>query len=172
MSAGEIDAMLDSERTESFVVFQLGAEHYALEVARVREVLDVLAMTKVPGGSTSLRGLFNLRGHVAPVWDLRGLFGLDMEDKESADGVSRASCVLMVESPSSYGVRGAGLLVDRVSDVLEFLPEDLQAMPNLGLGAVSPFIKGLFRYQDRFLLVLDLERVFAALGQEAEVHAT
>ena len=170
MSTVEIDDLLDSERTESFVVFQLGAEHYALEVARVREVLDVSAMTKVPGGSNSLKGLFNLRGHVAPVWDLRGLFGLDMEEKKPVGGVSRTSCVLMVESSSTPAARGAGLLVDRVSDVIEFLPEDLQALPNLGLGAVSPFVKGLFRRHDRFLLVLDLERVFAALGKEAEVH--
>lgn len=172
MSLDEIDPIIDSERTESFVIFQLGAERYAVEVARVREVLDVQAMTKVPGGSNSLRGLFNLRGHVAPVWDLRRLFGLETSKKEPAEGATRKNCVLMVESASSPSARPAGLLVDRVSDVMEFLPEDLQPLPNLGLGAVSPFVQGLFRRNDRFLLVLDLERVFAALGRETEAHGT
>src|SRR4051812_40742463 len=89
----EAGAEGDGERTESFVVFQLGGESYALEVARVREVLDVGSLTRVPGGSRSLRGLCNLRGHVVPVWDLRVPFHLEGDGSRE----DRAPCVLMVE---------------------------------------------------------------------------
>ena len=57
-----------------------------------------------------------------------------------------------------------GLLVDRVSDVLEFSPEDVQAAPQLGLGKATPFVRGLIRHQDAFLLVLDVDRIFSTLG--------
>ena len=57
-----------------------------------------------------------------------------------------------------------GLLVDRVSDVLEFSPEEVQPAPQLGLGKATPFVRGLIRHQDGFLLVLDVDRVFSALG--------
>jgi purine-binding chemotaxis protein CheW len=162
MVGAETEPQADSERAESFVVFQLGGEHYALEVARVQEVLDVAQMTHVPGSSPMLRGLFNLRGHVVPVWDLRAPFGL-----EPAPPTGRGQCVLMVEAAGGATSRVSGLLVDRVSDVLEFLPEELQPVPTLGLGAVSSFVRGLIRHHERFLLALDLDRVFEALARES-----
>ena len=60
-------------------------------------------------------------------------------------------------------LRDAANLVDRVSDVLDFAPDDIQPAPTLGLGGGSRFVRGLIRHQDRFLLVLDLDRVFSAL---------
>ena len=165
MSHVEEGAEIDDERVESFVVFQLGGESYALEVVRVHEVLDAAALSRVPGGARALVGLYNLRGHVVPVWDLRVPFGLPPAGPVEAE--ARAHCVLMVESPGQRSAKVCGLLVDRVSDVLEFLPEDLQPVPSLGLGKVSPFVRGLFRHQDHFLLVLELDRIFAALAQES-----
>ena len=66
----------DRDRSQSFVVFRLGKEGYALEVMRVQEVLDMQSLTEVPGGPKYLLGVINLRGHVVPVYDLRMPFGL------------------------------------------------------------------------------------------------
>ena len=66
----------DRERGQSYVVFRLGGEGYALEVMRVQEVLDMQSLTEVPGGPKFLLGVINLRGHVVPVYDLRMPFGL------------------------------------------------------------------------------------------------
>lgn len=149
----------DSERTQSYVIFRLGGEGYALEVMRVQEVLDVKTLTQVPGGPRSLRGVLNLRGHVVPVYDLRVPFELPVDPSPT-----RAPSVLMVESSHSGETHVTGLLVDRVSDVLEFSPEEIQPAPQLGLGKATPFVRGLIRHQDGFLLVLDVDRVFTALG--------
>jgi chemotaxis signal transduction protein len=149
----------DSERAQSYVIFRLGGEDYALEVMRVREVLDVGALTHVPGGPKSLRGVLNLRGHVVPVYDLRAPFDLPIEYKPLW-----TPSVLMVESSHGNEIHLTGLLVDRVSDVLEFRAEELQSAPQLGLGKATPFVRGLIRHQEAFLLVLDVDRVFAALG--------
>ncbi len=161
VQAADDPAEGDHERSESYVVLQLGSESYALEVTRIREVLDAAAFTRVPGGMRSLIGLYNLRGHVVPVWNLRIPFRLSDEMLQE-----RAPSVLMVEPDPSQPSRVAGLLVDRVSDVLDFAPGDIQAAPTLGLGGGSRFVRGLIRHQDRFLLVLDLDRVFAALLDE------
>ena len=154
-----MDPVSDSERTQSYVIFRLGGEGYALEVMRVQEVLDVGLLTHVPGGPKSLRGVLNLRGHVVPVYDLRVPFELPIDAQPA-----RAPSVLMVESESATGIQVTGLLVDRVSDVLEFRNEELQPAPQLGLGKATPFVRGLIRHQEGFLLVLDVDRVFAALG--------
>lgn len=159
-STTEIEGAEDRENAESYVVFQLGPESYALEVARVREVLDVTTLTRMPGGAPALVGLYNLRGHVVPVWNLRVPFQLG-DDGEPG----RALSVLMVEPDPERPSRVAGLLVDRVSDVLDFAVDETQPPPTLGLGGGSVFVRGLIRHQDRFLLVLDLDRVFAALTE-------
>jgi purine-binding chemotaxis protein CheW len=153
------DATPETERIQSYVIFQVGGEGYALEVMRVQEVLDVKSLTKVPGGPRSLRGVLNLRGHVVPVYDLRVPFELAIDPSPS-----KAPSVLMVESSNATDTHVTGLLVDRVSDVLEFAPEEIQPAPRLGLGKATPFVRGLIRHQDAFLLVLDVDRVFAALG--------
>ena len=149
----------DRDRAQSFVVFRLGGEGYALEVLRVQEVLDMQALTEVPGGPRFLLGVINLRGHVVPVYDLRMAFGLSKDPAQT-----RAPCVLIVESTLGNDPQITGLLVDRVSDVLEFSPEEVQPPPQLGLGKASPFVRGLIRHQDGFLLVLDVDRVFSTLG--------
>jgi purine-binding chemotaxis protein CheW len=154
-----LDPVSDSERTQSYVIFRLGGEGYALEVMRVQEVLDVGLLTQVPGGPKSLRGVLNLRGHVVPVYDLRVPFEIPIDSQPA-----RAPSVLMVESDSATGIQVTGLLVDRVSDVLEFRNEEMQPAPQLGLGKATPFVRGLIRHQEGFLLVLDVDRVFAALG--------
>ncbi len=149
----------ETDRTQSYVIFRLGGEGYALEVMRVQEVLDVKTLTHVPGGPKSLRGVLNLRGHVVPVYDLRVPFELPIDPNPS-----KAPSVLMVESSAGADMHVTGLLVDRVSDVLEFSPEDVQPAPQLGLGKATPFVRGLIRHQEGFLLVLDVDRVFTALG--------
>jgi purine-binding chemotaxis protein CheW len=155
----EANTDADRDRASSYVVFQLGGEGYALEVMRVQEVKDMPELTEVPGGPKSLLGVINLRGRVIPVYDLRMPFGLSKETK-----TTRAPCVLIVESAVGSDVQITGLLVDRVSDVLEFSPDEVQAAPQLGLGKATPFVRGLIRHQDTFLLVLDLDRIFSTLG--------
>jgi chemotaxis signal transduction protein len=149
----------DHDRAQSYVVFRLGGEGYALEVMRVQEVLDWQSLTEVPGGPKFLLGVINLRGHVVPVYDLRLPFGLHKDNQQS-----RSPCILIVESSSGQEFQIVGLLVERVSDVLEFSHDDVQPAPQLGLGKATPFVRGLIRHQDAFLLVLDVDRIFSTLG--------
>src|SRR5213595_2482572 len=97
------DTASEPERAQSFVVFRLGGEGYALEVMRVQEVLDMQALTEVPGGPKFLLGVINLRGHVVPVYDLHMPFGLLKDLKPT-----RAPCVLIVESSLGNGSQITG----------------------------------------------------------------
>jgi purine-binding chemotaxis protein CheW len=149
----------DRDRSQSFVIFRLGKEGYALEVMRVQEVLDMQSLTEVPGGPKYLLGVINLRGHVLPVYDLRMPFGLPKIAQPN-----QVPSVLIVETTLGSDIQVTGLVVDRVSDVLEFSPEEMQPPPQLGLGKATPFVRGLIRHQEGFLLVLDVDRVFSTLG--------
>ena len=148
----------DHERSESYVVLQLGSESYALEVTRVREVLDVAALTRVPGGMRSLMGLYNLRGHVVPVWNLRVPFHLNDDMLQE-----RAPSVLMVEPDAGAAVAGGGPAGGPGLRRARLRPRRHPAGPDAGPRRRLAFVRGLIRHQDRFLLVLDLDRVFSAL---------
>ncbi len=154
----ETDVESDRDRSQSFVVFRLGKEGYALEVMRVQEVLDMQSLTEVPGGPKYLLGVINLRGHVVPVYDLRIPFGFTRVAQPT-----HVPSVLIVETQLGESLV-TGLVVDRVSDVLEFSPEEVQPPPQLGLGKATPFVRGLIRHQEGFLLVLDVDRVLSTLG--------
>ncbi len=159
-SGDGFDEVEGHEQVDSYVLFLLGAEYYALEVSRVREVLDVAAFTRVPGGTKALIGLYNLRGQVIPVWNLRVLFRLGEEAI-----TERAPSILMVEPDPAQPSRLAGLMVDAVSDVMDFPAQEVQPPPSLGMGVGADYVRGLVRHQDRFVLVLDLDRIFAALTE-------
>src|SRR3954465_2974632 len=104
MAEATMEPISDSDWAQSYVIFRLGGEGYALEVMRVQEVLDVGTLTHVPGGPRSLRGMLNLRGHVVSVYDLRVPFELPVDAQPN-----RAPCVLMVESRSGNDVQVTGL---------------------------------------------------------------
>src|ERR1044071_2290395 len=60
----------------SYITFKLGDELFAIDVARVREVLDLSEITRVPTAPPYMRGVVNVRGSAVPVVDLRLKFGL------------------------------------------------------------------------------------------------
>src|SRR5215471_11951261 len=64
-----------------YLTYKLGDEVFALDITKVREVLDFTAITKVPRTPDFMRGVINLRGSVVPVVDLRLKFGMNATEK-------------------------------------------------------------------------------------------
>ncbi len=77
--------------TTQYLTFKLGEEVFALDVAKVREILDFTTVTKVPQTPDYMRGVINLRGSVVPVVDLRLKFGMSATEK------TVNTCVIVVE---------------------------------------------------------------------------
>ncbi|CAG1770636.1 partial Chemotaxis protein CheW, partial [uncultured bacterium] len=59
-----------------YLTFILEDELFAVDVIKVREVLDFTNITKIPRTPDYMRGVINLRGSVVPVLDLRLKFGM------------------------------------------------------------------------------------------------
>src|SRR5690348_1278092 len=93
---------------QQLVVFQLGAELYGVEIARVHEIIRLQTVTRVPRAPAFVEGVINLRGKVIPVVDLRRRFGLPMAEH------TRSSRIVVVE----IGEQVVGVVVDAVSEVL------------------------------------------------------
>jgi purine-binding chemotaxis protein CheW len=139
-----------------YLTFLLGDEIFSLEISKVREVLDYTIITRVPRMPAYLQGVINLRGSVVPVVDLRLKFGMPEAD------VTVSTCIIIVEAMVNDELVILGLLADSVQEVLELDQENIKPAPRIGTKLDTRFIKGMGRQNDRFNIILDIDRVFSS----------
>jgi purine-binding chemotaxis protein CheW len=156
MPAAEMTDMKEAMDTTQYLTFKLAEEVYALDIEKVREVLDFTTVTKVPRTPDFMRGVINLRGSVVPVVDLRLKFGMAATQK------TVNTCVIISEVTVDGDTTVLGCLADSVQEVLDLAPEDVSAAPKIGTKLRTEFIKGMGKRDDRFILLLDIDRVFSA----------
>ena len=141
--------------TTQYLTFQLAEEVYALDISKVREVLDFTTVTKVPRTPDFMRGVINLRGSVVPVVDLRLKFGMAATEK------TVNTCVIITEVTVDGDTTVLGCLADSVQEVLDLAPEDVSAAPKIGTKLRTEFITGMGKRDDRFIIILDIDKVFS-----------
>lgn len=141
--------------TRQYLTFRLGGEVFALDVAKVREVLDLTAITKIPQTPDFMRGVINLRGSVVPVADLRLCFGMERGED------TKNSCIIVVEVQLGGDVAVIGALADSVEEVLDLEPDQIEPPPRIGMQIRTDFILGMGKREAQFLMILDIDRVFS-----------
>jgi purine-binding chemotaxis protein CheW len=148
-------------RAGKYLTFVLASEDYGVEILKVREIIGLMETTAVPGMPPYVNGVINLRGKVIPVIDMRTKFGMD-----SAEHTSE-TCIIVVD------VRGSliGVVVDKVSEVLDILTEEIEDSPNVGVAVENDFILGMAKSKGRVKILLDIDRVLLQ-GAGAELLET
>ena len=139
-----------------YLTFQLGEEVFALDVSHVREILEFTTVTKVPKTPEYMRGVINLRGSVVPVLDMRLKFGMSMTEK------TVNTCIIVVEVSFEGENTIIGALVDSVQEVFELEPDQIEPAPKIGTQLKTEFIKGMGKRDDRFIIMLDIDKVFSS----------
>jgi purine-binding chemotaxis protein CheW len=139
-----------------YLTFQLSDEIFALDVSHVREILEFTTVTKVPKTPEYMRGVINLRGSVVPVLDMRLKFGMSMTEK------TVNTCIIVVEVSFEGETSIIGALVDSVEEVFELEPGQIEPAPKIGVQLKTEFIKGMGKRDDRFIIILDIDKVFSS----------
>jgi purine-binding chemotaxis protein CheW len=142
--------------TNQYLTFTLGDEDFALDIGKVREVLDYTTITKVPRMPEFLRGVINLRGNVVPVIDLRYKLGMGAI-KQSVD-----TCIVIVEIMIDDEMTHMGALADSVKEVIDLDPSQISPPPKLGIKITNEFIRGMGKQGEKFLIILDIDKVLTA----------
>jgi purine-binding chemotaxis protein CheW len=140
--------------TTQFLTFRLENELFALDIGKVREVLDFTSITKVPQTPDYMRGVINLRGSVVPVVDLRLKFGM----KQAEQTVN--TCVIIVEVEMDGETVVMGAMADAVQEVLDLEPDQIEPPPRIGAKLSTDFIRGMGKHADQFIMILDIDKVF------------
>ena len=147
-------AVTSINETTQFLTFKLADEVFALDITKVREVLDFTTVTKVPRTPEFMRGVINLRGSVVPVVDLRLKFGMT----KTESGVN--TCIIITEVTVDNDTTILGALADSVQEVLDLEPGSIAPAPRIGTKLKTEFIKGMGKRDDRFIIILDIDKVF------------
>ena len=144
-----------SDSANQYLTFTLGEEVFALDIASVREVLEYTPITKVPRTQEHIRGVINLRGRAVPVVDVRLKFGMS-ENVRTVD-----TCIIIVEVTIDGEETLLGALADSVKEVMDLAEADIEPAPRMGTSIRSEFISGIGKHGDAFIIVLDIDKVFA-----------
>ncbi len=139
-----------------YLTFKLAEETFALDVAKVREILEITSITKVPQTPDYMRGVINLRGSVVPVVDMRLKFGMGIT------GQTVNTCIIVVEVTLDGDAIVLGALADSVQEVVEMEPGSIEPPPHIGTRLDTTFIKGMGKIDDHFVMVLDIDMIFSS----------
>ena len=145
--------------TIQLVSFHLADETFGVAITKVREIILMCDITRVPQTPHYVEGLINLRSNVLPVIDLRGLFGLP----ESEQTHDKRIMVMQV------GNQTVGIIVDGVDEVLRISQDQIAPPPPTVAGLGNEYLNGLVKLDKQLLILLDIDKI---LGQEEEALAT
>jgi purine-binding chemotaxis protein CheW len=143
--------------TTQYLTFKLGDEVFALDIGKVREVLDFTSITKVPQTPDFMRGVINLRGNVVPVVDMRLKFGLSQTEK------TVNTCVIITEIDVDGETTVVGAMADSVQEVLDLEPEQIEPPPRIGAKLNTDFIMGMGKHNEQFIMILNIDKVFCGI---------
>jgi purine-binding chemotaxis protein CheW len=138
----------EQKQENKFLTFSLDREEYGLEILKVREIIGIMDITKVPQTPDYVEGVINLRGKVIPVIDLRRRFGLPRREYDEQ------TCIIVVESSSTMGV-----IVDTVQEVHDISAEEIEPAPQLGTSVDTEFILGMGKVGEQIKILLDIDSV-------------
>lgn len=147
---------MSQETAAQYITFKLGDEIFAINVAQVREVLDLTLITRVPTAPEYMRGVVNVRGAAVPVVDLRRKFGLPA----AQDTVHSRIVVLELLLDGETCVVGG--IADSVHEVIELEPSQVNPPPSIAMRWRSEFIQGMGKRGEQFIILLDINAVFSS----------
>jgi purine-binding chemotaxis protein CheW len=133
-----------------WVTFRLAGETYGINVMQVQEVLRHTEIAPVPGASSYVLGIINLRGNVVTVLDTRNRFGLSPAE------ITEQSRIVIIEAAAKHVI---GILVDAVAEVVYLRQSEIETAPNVGNEESARFIQGVCHKNNELLILVDLDKL-------------
>jgi len=139
------------------VTFSLAGKDYGVDIMNVKEIAKADKFTFVPNTASYVRGVYNLRGDIIPIIDLRNFFHLPMDEKK--DGVE--NMLILHINDQVYGT-----IVDKIDKVVGINHESIQP-PHPIFGDINiKYISGVVEKQGDLYIILDVIRIFTVTEEE------
>jgi purine-binding chemotaxis protein CheW len=146
--------MTEKDYQYQLVTFQLGEEHYGIDIMDVKEIVRVQDIRPIPNAPSYVEGIINLRGEIIPIINLHKRFHIKKavvgEDEELLSGF----IIIDVE-----GMK-LGVVIDKIARVVTIENEQIQAPPQMLSGIGAEYIQGVIQNEEGYLIILDIRRLF------------
>jgi purine-binding chemotaxis protein CheW len=149
--AGEREPRQEEQPIRQLVGFRLDGDDYAIAITKIREIILMKPITRLPQVPDSIEGLINLRGTVIPIINLRKRFGLPARPFDD----ETRTIVVTIEDKT------VGCIVDEVTQVMRLSADQFQPVPISMASVAQRYIAGLARLEDRLVIILDIDRLLA-----------
>lgn len=138
----------------SFFTFRLSNQLFAVNVGNVTKILEMVPITKVPNSPGHFKGIINLFGEILPVFDGRLRLGFPEA------GITRRTCILVLVFELEGQPVSTGIIIDSVEKVVNFDPEQIKPALVGGKDFNTEFIEGMVAYNNEFVIILNINRIF------------
>ncbi|MDY0190469.1 MAG: chemotaxis protein CheW [Desulfuromonas sp.] len=132
-----------------YLTFHMGDEDYGIQIRFVTEIIGIQRITEVPDMPPFIKGVINLRGKVIPVMDVRARFNLPAREYDER------TCIIVVQ----LNTTSVGLVVDKVNEVADIQPENIEPPPRSTAGGSSEYIEGMGKMGDRVKILLNISKL-------------
>jgi purine-binding chemotaxis protein CheW len=129
--------------------FRVGQQQYAIDIMRVREIINLQPITSVPSSVEIIEGVINLRGVIIPVVDLRKRLGGGKEQ-----GPARPKIIIVLIEKQLLGI-----IVDEVLEVVRIPRSLIRPALHSMLQKEADLVLGVFEHHERLLLLLNLNQL-------------
>lgn len=140
------------------VEFTVGKVNYGINVAKVREVINLVPVTEMPNSHPYVDGIFTLRGRVMPLVNLPRCLGT--EDLESS------TKNIIVSELNNYFI---GFLVNEVSRIHRVSWSVMEPPPNV---TNSDMVVGIIKMGEKIVILLDFEKIVADINPQINIKLT
>ncbi|WP_267347143.1 chemotaxis protein CheW [Sphingomonas sp. GM_Shp_2] len=141
------------------LVFDLGGQSFALEAVLVREILDMMPETRVPGAPPLVSHVVNFRGRIIPLANLHLAFGMQVP------GTTPDSRIVVIEIDLDGEPTMIGLRTDKVHEVATFDAATSEGAPVVGLRWPRDHVRTLVRHDDDIVVLPDLDAIFKNIAR-------
>jgi purine-binding chemotaxis protein CheW len=154
VAPASLPADSDTDRADQrMLLFGIGSETLAIPAIKVREILEVPPVTRVPGAPALVDGLVNVRGAVVPLADLRVAFAMP------AGTSGEDARLIVVEETFDTEREVIGIMADRVRDVCELDPDSFDPPPEFGMRWRADYVEAIGRRAGAFVIIPKLAEI-------------
>ena len=141
------------ESSRQVLMLGLAGEMFALDARQVREILDPIPVTRVPGAQPYVSSVLNVRGKVIPLADLRVRFGMPPAS------ITPDSRFIVLEIDLAGEPTTIGIVADKVYEVTDLDTTTLQKAPPIGMRWQPEFIAAIAKWKDEFIIVPNMKQI-------------
>src|SRR3954469_14366760 len=145
-----------NQNVQQYLTFLISGEEYAVNLLKVKEIIEYDTVTRVPNTPECVRGVMNLRGCVVPVIDLAVKF------RQESSEIAKLTCIVIAEVEREGEASLMGIMADEVRQVIDLKSEEIEKSPIFGTRVRMDYLVGMARAGRKFCLILDTDKVLSA----------